>query len=356
MTALGGSHSSPLMTVALAWANEGINDPGALRVERRLGAVRGVERLEWLNPVMGQILLVNRLKEGLTVTPGTRTNATAIVSLASKPIYTLERPNDNDDLLAQSKHIFAAFDLRADRSAEIYLQQWDMLSFLGSSLQLNAISQGWTLALLEAVMSAAMNIVAEVKYRMDLPRPVDLYPQLAPIIQTPQHSALPSGHASEGFAAAYVLSRLKGLTDAETVSHENLIFRMASRIAINRTVAGVHYPMDSMAGACLGITLGRVFWSRICHEDGGQDIQEPASGFDIAAHAFGGQNFTLSELLRFVSPKPDSSDPAWLVARPPVPFSEPIDGKPELAWVRDKAVAELTRTITATSIDPAAVV
>ncbi len=31
--------------------------------------------------------------------------------------------------------------------------------------------------------------------------------------------------------------------------------RIAARIATNRTVAGVHYPTDSMAGAVLGMTM-----------------------------------------------------------------------------------------------------
>lgn len=41
-----------------------------------------------------------------------------------------------------------------------------------------------------------------------------------------------------------------------------MLMRQAARIAINRTVAGVHFPVDSAAGAVLGLTLGRYFVDR----------------------------------------------------------------------------------------------
>ncbi len=37
------------------------------------------------------------------------------------------------------------------------------------------------------------------------------------------------------------------------------LHRIAYRVAENRVVAGVHYPIDSLAGQALGITLARVF-------------------------------------------------------------------------------------------------
>jgi hypothetical protein len=45
--------------------------------------------------------------------------------------------------------------------------------------------------------------------------------------------------------------------------------RLASRIAINRTVAGVHFPVDSAAGCFLGLLLGQYLWLRCDAPDGG---------------------------------------------------------------------------------------
>jgi hypothetical protein len=38
--------------------------------------------------------------------------------------------------------------------------------------------------------------------------------------------------------------------------------RQAARVAINRTVAGLHFPVDSAAGQLLGLTLGDYFVHR----------------------------------------------------------------------------------------------
>src|SRR5262249_37944683 len=46
------------------------------------------------------------------------------------------------------------------------------------------------------------------------------------------------------------------------------IFKQAERIAVNRTVAGMHFPIDTWAGASLGEAIGQMILAK-CYETGG---------------------------------------------------------------------------------------
>ncbi len=84
------------------------------------------------------------------------------------------------------------------------------------------------------------------------------------MITTPGHGSFPSGHATQAHAVAHVLKALLHL-DPTRQAHAMVIDqldRQAARIATNRVVAGVHFPVDSMAGRMLGIALAEYFVGR----------------------------------------------------------------------------------------------
>lgn len=87
-------------------------------------------------------------------------------------------------------------------------------------------------------------IVLRQKVRFDRVRPHKLDPTLTTAIEVPAHPAYPSGHATQAFAIAFLLSQL----DPE---HGSDFERDALGVAINREIAGVHYPSDSAAGKIL---------------------------------------------------------------------------------------------------------
>jgi hypothetical protein len=116
------------------------------------------------------------------------------------------------------------------------------------------------------------------------------------MVPTPGHGSWPSGHATEAFLAATLLEAL--LNAASTGSgpgngsrsHEQLQ-RLAARIAVNRTVAGLHYPVDSAAGRLLGTALAEFLVARATggklHErgfDGRQYEESDGTALDFNLH------------------------------------------------------------------------
>jgi hypothetical protein len=84
-----------------------------------------------------------------------------------------------------------------------------------------------------------------------------------PAITTPGHASTPSGHCTEAYVIYEVL---KALLKTHTVDGQpnpacsalNRQFRcVVERIAMNRVVAGLHFPVDNIAGRVLGTVLGR---------------------------------------------------------------------------------------------------
>jgi len=183
---------------------------------------------------------------------------------AYKPLILMARPTEAI-FKAQLTFVNHYAELRPDRQTEILAQIGGGITFLSSIAQLHPDRTPHTLELLAAVLRLALSVHLRVKHGLACRRPLEYSPQIQPLIVTPAHGAFPSGHATEAFAAALVLWQLmkaSGRPGYDSADWRTQLLRLAARIAINRTIAGVHFPVDSAAGAVLGLTLGQYFVNR----------------------------------------------------------------------------------------------
>jgi hypothetical protein len=244
------------------------------------------------------------------------------------------------DLKLQIDLVRSYADLRPERIPEIQTQMSDILSFFSALDFLDADRTKWTLELLALAVRFAIAVEMRVKHALNHPRPLLFSPYIQPIIHTPNHGSLPSGHATEAFIVATVLTHLLageipafGERVTQAVKDSSQPYRLAARIAINRTIAGVHYPVDSAAGAVLGITLGEYLVARSTREE-----KTAVRMFD--GTKYGGRDFHLGLLPTILEEAGYGTTPLYR------PKTDPDDGEPDnaktnLEWVWRMAKREM---------------
>jgi hypothetical protein len=189
---------------------------------------------------------VNQSKTSMTL---------GFVDLSKKPLKDvalarLARPTEK--IFKQQLDLVANYsELREDRGAEILAQVNGGGAFFSSIIGLTAHRHKYTLELLDLAMSLATHVHMRFKHAFACPRPIELSPQVQPMIPTPGHASWPSGHATEAYLTCALLQAL--LPHGNTYREQ--LERLAARISVNRTVAGLHYPVDSAVGRLLGTAL-----------------------------------------------------------------------------------------------------
>jgi hypothetical protein len=103
-----------------------------------------------------------------------------------------------------------------------------------------------------------MLLIQRFKHEFACPRPAAWTVDMQPPIQTPAYFAWPSGHATESLFFAAMMARLRPGVPGQN----ERLHTLALRIAENREVAGLHFPVDSAAGQFLGQRLAEYFGAR----------------------------------------------------------------------------------------------
>jgi membrane-associated phospholipid phosphatase len=313
-----GDLPSPLLSNALVTSHDatvaywdGSEEAGL----RRPGLKPDSDYLDQVRPQTRALILDCLLRQVFVVT-GEQKNGRAELRVGKDLVAAISRPAP-EYFSRQLQWLRAYSDLRADRLSEIYQQSGDILSFFGALAHLDTGRRKYTLTLMEVVRGAAVHVETLMKFYCRQLRPYDFGMQVQPMIQTPDHSAFPSGHSMEAFALATVLAHLsRGEGAKASVQDFRLPFVLAHRIATNRTVAGVHFPVDSRAGAFVGCLLGEAFVALATGRKPG--------GAALAIKANENPDFTLAQLHADL-PSPGGAKGA----------------KDEvIAWFWDRAVAE----------------
>jgi membrane-associated phospholipid phosphatase len=150
-------------------------------------------------------------------------------------------------------------ELREERLAEVLSQIENQTAMVSSVAYLHPTRTPRTLELLAVALQFAVSVEMRFKHELACWRPVEYSPQVQPMITTPGHGSLPSGHATQAYIVAEVLAALLNVGSNPTHPVTVQLQRQAARIATNRVIAGVHFPVDNIAGRMLGVKLGQFF-------------------------------------------------------------------------------------------------
>lgn len=234
--------------------------------------------IERLDPVARGVLAEMELLEGLRFEEYQSSQGpSASLVFRQKPSTTLVTING-----FKGKHEAAVFQkqtllveayasLRMERQAEVLAQVVPQTAQWSAITGLSPDTHRYSIELLGIALRFTMMNIMRMKRAFNVKRAWLRSALIQPMILTPAYTAYPSGHATEAYFAAEFLPLLAGGREQPDCDDDSpggrrdtmtrQMNRLAYRIAENRVVAGLHYPIDAFAGQALGVMLARyVVW------------------------------------------------------------------------------------------------
>lgn len=150
--------------------------------------------------------------------------------------------NDAPNVQRELTQLLELVPLRQARMPEIRSQDHDFILPFLAHLTMTEDSHPTTYEVIKAACRIGEMLMAFYKAEFNRPRPTQFHPGLLSEL-LPVHPSYPSGHA----LVARLIARCLGEV-VESDLQRNWLLQMATRIAENREIAGLHFRSDSDAG------------------------------------------------------------------------------------------------------------
>jgi len=243
---------------------------------------------------------------------------------AGQSFATIYRPG-MATFMAQLEFLRQYLDQRPDRTPEASSQLSFPLPYFAMVLGLQTCNR-WTFELISITQVLASHVVMVAKHHLACRRPTHIGATVMPFIPTPAHGSFPSGHATEAHAVTVVMNAFMEQQPGrfpDFQPRQILLRKLAERIAVNRTVAGVHFPIDTWAGAIIGRAVGQIVLAKC------GIVNATVDGYSYSAQ--GDRDFYGNEFWKGTNPDFGVTSAGG---------SFPVNASPEFQWLWGKAVSD----------------
>ncbi len=157
-------------------------------------------------------------------------------------------PTDAAVIKAEISELKALATVRKARKAEIEAQREGTVEPFLAAVGCIGRDKKELYKLIDDVQVDAVIAVMHFKLKFSRLRPNKVDPSLTVLFPPPRHPAYPSGHATQAYSSAIILSEL-----APKLADQ--VEKIGQRMAFNREIAGVHYRSDTIAGKILALQI-----------------------------------------------------------------------------------------------------
>jgi hypothetical protein len=169
---------------------------------------------------------------------------------------------------AQLRRILEVSDERDKRYAEIIDQHGaeGAIKYWLRMLEINPATAPATHQLIRIGRRIGEHVVMCLKEHYQEARPSQVCPAIMPLIEVPNHPSFPAGHALQSHLISKCLEAAK-----RSRNQPEMLFNLSRRVAENRVIAGLHYPLDNEAGvvaaeACFELLSKGPLFDELVHD------------------------------------------------------------------------------------------